>query len=65
MDKSKCGQSRIFGDANYITDATDDYAFCGLKERPSVFNKISLKIDWIRETVNHYVNPFVFNKLNN
>ncbi|XP_035228175.1 plasma kallikrein-like [Stegodyphus dumicola] len=45
---------RIVGVASYVTDGTGLEGLCGLKGRPSVFNKVAVKTGWIRRMVNRY-----------
>ncbi|GFT69639.1 plasma kallikrein [Nephila pilipes] len=45
---------KIVGVASYVTDGTGDIGLCGLKARPSVFNKVAVKTGWIRRMINRY-----------
>ncbi|XP_055952663.1 transmembrane protease serine 6-like [Argiope bruennichi] len=45
---------KIVGVASYVTDGTGTEGLCGLKGRPSVFNKIQVKLGWIRRMINRY-----------
>ncbi|GIX80379.1 plasma kallikrein [Caerostris extrusa] len=45
---------KVYGVASYVTDGTGTEGLCGLKQRPSVFNKVTVKTAWIRRMINRY-----------
>ncbi|XP_054716643.1 transmembrane protease serine 12-like [Uloborus diversus] len=44
----------VAGVASYVTAGTGTMGLCGLKENPSVFNRIDVKLAWIQRMINKY-----------
>nr|XP_021001219.2 chymotrypsin-like elastase family member 1 [Parasteatoda tepidariorum] len=44
----------VVGVASYVTDTNMEHGLCGLKGRPSVFNKVAPKVAYINRMINRY-----------
>lgn len=43
----------VYGAASFVTDTNFIEGLCGIAQRPTVFSKISAKIQWILSTISN------------